>query len=555
MADDFDVEAMLEAPYRKEDDGRRSSEDRGGRDRDRGDRDRDRDRDRKRRSRSRDGDRKRAGSRERRRSRSRDRDRRRSRDRGDTRRRSRSRDRDINRDRRRRSRSRDRDFRRRSPPAWRNRGGRRSNSPPRGGTGPNKTGTWTLNMDKGLAARTDNELTPEERDARTVFIMQLAPKIRPRDLETFFSSVGKVQDVRIITDNKTRLSKGLAYVEFQDVSSVPLAMGLSGEKLHHQPILVMPSQAEKNRSGNPTNVMARDQTGPMRLYVGSLHFNITEEMLKGIFEPFGKIDHVNLVMDNESGRSKGFGFVTFHNCEDAKKALEQLNGFELAGRPMKCGHVTERTAEAHGASVLDSDEMDRAGIDLGATGRLQLMAKLAEGTGFQIPQNAANALNLNPGADGLSPSSQAAATTAPSSTSNSVAPPIATQCFMLSNMFNPATETNPTWDIEIRDDVIEECNKHGGVLHIYVDKASPQGNVYVKCPSIAAAVASVQALHGRWFAGKVITAAYVPLPNYHSLFPDTLTLRQLLLPSSQSTQTFHNQQMHQQMQQMQQIRM
>ena len=57
------------------------------------------------------------------------------------------------------------------------------------------------------------------------------------------------------------------------------------------------------------------------------------------------------------------------------------------------------------------------------------------------------------------------------------------------------------WDVEVRDDVIEECNKHGGVLHIYVDKASPQGNVYVKCPSIAAAVASVQALHGRWFAG------------------------------------------------------
>jgi hypothetical protein len=56
--------------------------------------------------------------------------------------------------------------------------------------------------------------------------------------------------------------------------------------------------------------------------------------------------------------------------------------------------------------------------------------------------------------------------------------------------------------VEIRDDVIEECNKHGGVLHVYVDKASPQGNVYVKCPSIATAVAAVNSLHGRWFAGK-----------------------------------------------------
>lgn len=46
---------------------------------------------------------------------------------------------------------------------------------------------------------------------------------------------------------------------------------------------------------------------------------------------------------------------------------------------MKVNHVTERTAESQGNSLLDSDEMDRAGIDLGATGRLQLMAKLAEG--------------------------------------------------------------------------------------------------------------------------------------------------------------------------------
>jgi len=73
------------------------------------------------------------------------------------------------------------------------------------------------------------------------------------------------------------------------------------------------------------------------------------------------------------------------------------------------------------------------------------------------------------------------------------------------------------------DDVIDECNKHGGVLHIYVDKASPQGNVYVKCPSVTVAVNAVTSLHGRWFAGRIITAAYVPLLNYHSLFPDSIT--------------------------------
>lgn len=88
-------------------------------------------------------------------------------------------------------------------------------------------------------------------------------------------------------------------------------MGLSGQKLLGVPIIVQHTQAEKNRMGNSMpNLMPKGMTGPMRLYVGSLHFNITEDMLRGIFEPFGKIDNIQLIMDPETGRSKGYGFIT-----------------------------------------------------------------------------------------------------------------------------------------------------------------------------------------------------------------------------------------------------
>lgn len=155
------------------------------------------------------------------------------------------------------------------------------------------------------------ELSPEDRDARTVFCMQLSQRIRARDLEEFFSSVGKVRDVRMIVCNKTRRFKGIAYIEFKDPESVALALGLSGQKLLGVPIIVQHTQAEKNRMGNSMpNLMPKGMTGPMRLYVGSLHFNITEDMLRGIFEPFGKIDNIQLIMDPETGRSKGYGFIT-----------------------------------------------------------------------------------------------------------------------------------------------------------------------------------------------------------------------------------------------------
>ena len=60
--------------------------------------------------------------------------------------------------------------------------------------------------------------------------MQLSQRVRARDVEDFFSSVGKVRDVKLIVCNKTRRFKGISYVEFKDLESVPLALGLSGKK-------------------------------------------------------------------------------------------------------------------------------------------------------------------------------------------------------------------------------------------------------------------------------------------------------------------------------------
>jgi len=383
-----------------------------------------------------------------------------------------------------------------------------------------------------LTLGADTPLSPEERDARTVFCMQLSQRIRARDLEEFFSTVGKVRDVRMITCNKTRRFKGIAYIEFRDIESVALALGLGGQKVLGVPIIVQPSQAEKNRAGQLAKAgqlaaaMATSTPGPMKLYVGSLHFNITEEMLRGIFEPFGRIDEILLMKDHETGRSKGFGFMTFHEGEDAKRAMEQLNGFEIAGRPMKVGYVTEKSESTfyhNPQTFLDTDEMDRAGVNLGVTGRLQLMAKLAEGTDLKLPEAATTALNMQ----NLPYQQQQ------SSPQAQAIPPIATQCFMLSNMFDPLQELgNTRFESELRDEVLEACAPHGGAVHVYVDMNTPSGNVYIKCPSVSAAVAAVTNLHGRWFGGRVITAAYVPLLNYHSLFPDAMAAQTAVLQPS-----------------------
>jgi hypothetical protein len=76
---------------------------------------------------------------------------------------------------------------------------------------------------------------------------QVARKVNERDLFTFFSEWGKVQDVRIIEDTQSRKSKGIAYVEFEKQEQVVVALAKSGQTLCGFPIVVQASQAEKNQ--------------------------------------------------------------------------------------------------------------------------------------------------------------------------------------------------------------------------------------------------------------------------------------------------------------------
>lgn len=69
-----------------------------------------------------------------------------------------------------------------------------------------------------------------------------------------------------------------------------------------------------------------------KLFVGSLPFSTTSEELKEVFAKIGQVVDANVVMDKMTGRSRGFGFIEMGSDEDAKKAIDQLNGTEVGGR-------------------------------------------------------------------------------------------------------------------------------------------------------------------------------------------------------------------------------
>jgi RNA recognition motif-containing protein len=77
------------------------------------------------------------------------------------------------------------------------------------------------------------------------------------------------------------------------------------------------------------------------MYVGNLPYDTNDEGLRAIFEEFGTVTDVKVIMDRETGRSRGFGFVEMDD-ESARRSMEELNGREIGGRTLRVNEAEER---------------------------------------------------------------------------------------------------------------------------------------------------------------------------------------------------------------------
>ena len=84
------------------------------------------------------------------------------------------------------------------------------------------------------------------------------------------------------------------------------------------------------------------------IYVGNLSYDATEDDLRQAFSQFGEVTTVNLIMDRETGRPRGFGFVEMSNNEEAQKAISGVNETEIAGRPVKVNEARPKSDRPRG---------------------------------------------------------------------------------------------------------------------------------------------------------------------------------------------------------------
>lgn len=88
----------------------------------------------------------------------------------------------------------------------------------------------------------------------------------------------------------------------------------------------------------------------MRIYVGNLSYQATEQELRDSFEPHGEVEETYIVRDRDTGRSRGFAFVEMPTDEEAKAAIEVLNGREVGGRTLTVNEARPRQERTPGSA-------------------------------------------------------------------------------------------------------------------------------------------------------------------------------------------------------------
>lgn len=205
----------------------------------------------------------------------------------------------------------------------------------------------------------------------TLFVGRLSWDTKEPQLRAAFEEFGEVTNARVITDRDTGRSRGFAFVTFSNSDSAERAVDeMNGVMLDGREIVVREAEDKGPRTGGGRDGGSRgggrdggggrggdrggrggdrggrsqggSYSGGNTLFVGSLSWDTKEPQLRSAFEEFGDINEARVITDRDTGRSRGFAFVTFEAADAAERAVREMNGAVLDGREIVVNEAKER---------------------------------------------------------------------------------------------------------------------------------------------------------------------------------------------------------------------
>lgn len=215
---------------------------------------------------------------------------------------------------------------------------------------PSRVAVYDQEEEVAGGRRSDADFSPDLK----LFVGNLPFNVDSGELAELFGQAGNVEVVEVIYDKLTGRSRGFGFVTMSTVEEVEAAQQqFNGYELEGRPLRVNsgpPPPKDENsfrgaRSGGSFEGSSRgggSYDSSNRVYVGNLAWGVDDLALQDLFSGQGKVMEAKVVYDRESGRSRGFGFVTYSSSEEVNNAIESLNGADLEGREIRVSMAEAR---------------------------------------------------------------------------------------------------------------------------------------------------------------------------------------------------------------------
>ncbi|GMY14993.1 28 kDa ribonucleoprotein, chloroplastic-like [Fagus crenata] len=206
-----------------------------------------------------------------------------------------------------------------------------------GTEGSDEEGTFKEREEEEGEGEEESFVEPPE-DAK-LFVGNLPYDVDSQKLAVLFEQVGTVEIAEVIYNRETDQSRGFGFVTMSTVEEADTAV----EKFSRFDLdgRVLTVNKAAPRGARPERTPRTFEPG-FRIYVGNLPWDVDNARLEQIFSEHGKVEQARVVFDRETGRSRGFGFVTMSSETDMNDAIAALDGQSLDGRAIRVNVAEER---------------------------------------------------------------------------------------------------------------------------------------------------------------------------------------------------------------------
>ena len=185
--------------------------------------------------------------------------------------------------------------------------------------------------------------SPQDLSKKKLFIGGLSPQTTKETMQSYFSAFGSIHDCTLMIDRGSGRSRCFGFITMSDSNSLENILSkdhiIDGKKVDCK-IAVPKETANNNLTNSGTSCKTK------KMFVGGLPQDVTDESFREFFQQYGEVEDSIVMLDRETGRPRGFGFVTFKSEDVPDKVLENYSKISINGKWVECKKATPKATNA-----------------------------------------------------------------------------------------------------------------------------------------------------------------------------------------------------------------